>query len=173
MVKRMAAFPAIVVEGARWIPLTKGHFALVDEADFAEVSKRNWHFGKGYAKTKDGETGEIVSLQAFLMRPPPGFEVDHENRDGLDCRRSNMRIATHAQNAQNNARRRHNKSGFVGVHWDARTKRWAAQAAASGKHAFLGRFDTAEEAARARDAWVKIHHGPFASLNFPDLPAEG
>jgi hypothetical protein len=160
------------VAGARWIPLTKGKFALVDEEDYSIAASRNWYFINGYAKMRNLDTGEITSLQAFLMRPDPGFEVDHADRDGLNCRRGNLRIATHAQNSQNCARKKHNRSGFIGVSFDQRTKRWAARGGVNGKHVFLGRFGSAEEAARARDAWVKIHHGPFASLNFPEQPAD-
>lgn len=45
------------VPGARWVPLTRGRFALVDEADFAAVSIHFWQYvppcaGRtGYAKT--------------------------------------------------------------------------------------------------------------------------
>jgi hypothetical protein len=166
MVKRAGVEPP-PVPGARWIPLTGKKFALVDDADFALVSERNWYFRDGYAKSKDMRTKVIVSLQAFLMRPPEGFEVDHIDRDGLNCRRGNMRIATHAQNLQNVARKRTNASGFIGVHWDKRCKRWVAQAKANGEHVFLGRHASAEEAARVRDAWVLEHHGSFATLNFP------
>lgn len=166
MVRRTAIEPPPVA-GARWIPLTGKQFALVDEADFALVSERNWYFRAGYAKSKDMRTKVVMSLQAFLVRPPKGFEVDHIDRDGLNCRRGNMRVATHAQNLQNVARKRTNASGFIGVHWDTRCKRWVAQAKANGEHAFLGRYDSAEEAARVRDAWVLERHGPFATLNFP------
>src|SRR5882724_3520728 len=40
------------VDGACWIPLSDGSFALVDEADRELVSRYDWWNARGYAKTK-------------------------------------------------------------------------------------------------------------------------
>lgn len=65
-----------------------------------------------------------------------------------------------------------NKSGYTGVRWREREKRWCA---AIGKKVngvyksrHLGSFKAAEDAARAYDAAAIEIHGPSARLNFPD-----
>src|SRR3954464_1039854 len=83
--------------GGRRGPL-RGH-AIIDDADAHLVAGRTWYLdASGYAQS---ETKERVRLHRLLMQPPFGFEVDHRNGDKLDCRRANMRIVSHAQNAQN------------------------------------------------------------------------
>jgi hypothetical protein len=41
--------------------------------------------------------------------------VDHRDRDGLNCWKSNLRLATHPQNMQNRGPRRDSPTGFKGV----------------------------------------------------------
>lgn len=55
-----------------------------------------------------------------------------------------------------------------GVSWNKRREKWQADIGMSGKRKRLGRFNTAEEAARAYDEAAKELHGEFARLNFPD-----
>jgi HNH endonuclease/AP2 domain-containing protein len=159
------------VPGARWIPLSQGKFALIDEADFPRVSTLNWFLSQGYAKTHDpAKKRQKITLDFFLLNPPEGFEPDHIDRDPLNCRRGNLRAITHAQNMQNRGANRNNTSGYRGVSWHKQAGKWVAQASIGTKHVSLGLFTSAEEAARARDAWIRENHGPFASLNFPEDP---
>jgi hypothetical protein len=90
--------------------------------------------------------------------------VDHINRDSLDNRRENLRSASHSQNLIN-CRKRQSKSGLRGVY--PHKLGWQARAAENGKWKALGTFRNAEDAARARDAYVLKTHGEFAILNFP------
>jgi hypothetical protein len=46
--------------------------------------------------------------------------------------------------------RSHNKSGWVGVVWDKRARRWHASIRIAGRLVHLGGFDDREAAARAR-----------------------
>jgi hypothetical protein len=152
------------VAGARWIPLTRNKFALVDEADFALVTAAgSWRFQQGYARLG----ARAISLQAFLMQPAEGFEVDHINRDRLDCRRSNLRFATYEENARNQRRRSTNTSGYIGVGWMKHMKKWAAKAYRNKHTIYIGYSHSREEAARLRDVWVRANHGDFGVLNFP------
>lgn len=94
--------------------------------------------------------------------------IDHEDKDGLNCSINNLRPATNRENAINCAIRRTNKSGFRGVHFDASRGKWMARVAvAPNVEKNLGRFATAEEAARVYDAAAVRFYGEFAQLNFP------
>ena len=97
-----------------------------------------------------------------------GLEVDHINRNSLDNRRCNLRIATRSLNGANRVKQTNNTSGFKGVNWFAETNRWRARLKANGKETHLGYFLSITEAAKAYDKAAKEHFGDFACLNFPE-----
>lgn len=100
------------------------------------------------------------------MNAPDGAQVDHRNNDGLDNRRSNLRVASHAQNHQNMKATRTNKHSFKGVYYREGRGFCAQCVCQSKKHTRSG-FATAELAARAYDELAEQLHGEFAYLNFP------
>ena len=92
--------------------------------------------------------------------PGDGKEVDHKDFDRLNCRRSNLRVGTPAENRRN---RRGNKGTTRGTFFWSERGKWVAQASVGrrgeAKRHFLGYFDTEGEAAtgvaefwEARDA---------------------
>lgn len=106
-----------------------------------------------------------VEMQRLLMDWPAGL-VDHKNRNGLDNRRRNLRLATKSQNNANNQGSRH-LGRFKGVYLRS-SGMWKVTATFRGEGVYLGQFDNEVEAAKVYDAWAREAHGEFASLNFPD-----
>lgn len=161
-------------DNVRYIPLTKGKFALVDSADFEWLGQYKWSArlgarkGKFYAQRNimlgNRQQRTVQMHRVILGVDDPSVEVDHINGDGLVNTRENLRVATHSQNQQNQGPSRVNKSGFKGV-WQ-RGNRWYAQIRANHKTHHLGGFSTPEEAARAYDKAARELHGEFAFLNF-------
>ncbi len=93
-----------------------------------------------------------------------GYVIDHINRNGLDNRKANLRLATIAQNAQN-AGKRKNRSGYKGV-WFAKEKRkWRAAIWHNNKREYLGYFNSPHCAAKAYDKAALKYHKEFACLN--------
>lgn len=165
------------VPGARWIPLTRGKFALVDEADFEALAGRAWHAvpavrgQKWYARSGqwNPETRLVDMLYMHRLLLPNVEEIDHWDGDGLNNRRENLRPATRSQNKANGSRYRNNASGFTGV--VRRGEVWRAYLSHDGERIWVGNtFESAESAARARDAVAKEKFGEFARLNFPEGP---
>lgn len=133
------------------IPLTKGQFAIIDEEDFEKVSEFSWHHltsGKyGYAKR--GSNPQIL-LHRFIMNAPKGKEVDHINRDSLDCRKENLRVCTRSQNTFNHPKRKNNTSGYVGVWLNKATGLYHAEIMVNYKKKHLGVFRLIEGAIKSR-----------------------
>jgi hypothetical protein len=87
----------------------------------------------------------------------PG-DIDHINGVKADNRLCNLREVTKSQNARNVGISWANTSGFKGVSWDKRSRRWQALIRAEGRLKKLGTFATREEAALAyRTASVELH----------------
>ena len=146
----------IRVEGEiAYVPLTRGFEATIDVQDVPLIHKYNWCVktktnGTVYAQrtvhgSVDGKRHAIL-LHRVLLGVPDEMQVDHRDGSGLNCRRNNLRQATHTQNTQNAQKRTDNTSGFKGVHWQSRKKRWVARIQAEGKRKYLGYFKTPEAA---------------------------
>ncbi|MEI7998669.1 MAG: HNH endonuclease [Candidatus Omnitrophota bacterium] len=92
---------------------------------------------------------------------PPEL-IDHDNGNPSDNRFVNLREATRSENQANRGKTKANASGFKGVYWDKKAKKWKAQIGFESKTKYLGLFDTKEE---AHDVYKKAAdnlHGKFA-----------
>lgn len=153
------------------ILLTQGKVAFVDDQDFDEVSKLRWFAVwdgyNWYAQTNVGHwrTRRKVKMHVMLMKPPVGVEIDHWDSNGLNNQRRNLRICSHAENCRNRRRHASNKSGFKGVSWKKRNRKWCAQIKLGPKVIHLGLFDDPAIAARVYDAAAQKHFGEFALTN--------
>lgn len=158
------------------IKLSNGGVALVDDADYCLISKYHW-FSKiarsgnpNYTKYAASSVGRVTLRmhRVILGLTNPKVRVDHENGNGLDNRRFNLRVATPSQNGGNRQTNRNNITGFKGVSpWPLSTNfPFRARIRVNGKLYLLGYFSTAVEAAHAYDSAAKKHFGEFARVNF-------
>ena len=149
------------------IPLTQGKFALIDDEDFERVNQVKWRYCKGAAQSQTARPErKVLLMHRFVMHAPDGIEVDHVNGNALDNRKSNLRIATHRQNMANQKTRTNNRSGYKGVSFHRKNKKWVSQISTGSEHFYLGVFDTPLEAAIAYDKRASELFGKFARLNF-------
>lgn len=162
------------------IALTQGKVALVDDEDFEAISSFKWSALKNrytfYAKrnvrrpdggwTTDGM--HCLILARKLGRPiAEDMECDHDNGDGLDNRRENLREGTNAQNQRNRHHRTMNLSSqYLGVSWRKDANKWRARVNANGKSLILGCYQTELAAAKAREAYITAHPELCARSNF-------
>ena len=151
----------------RFIPLTRGYFAIVDAADYEWLSKYNWlamvSDNTVYAFRK--VNGKVIFMHREIMKPRKGQVVDHINRNGADNRRSNLRNCSNRQNVCN-ARPRGGTSQYRGV--SRHGTKWTADIGHLSVRVHIGLFVEEIEAARAHDRMAIELHGQFAYLNLPD-----
>lgn len=100
-------------------------------------------------------------------RKPPTEHIDHDGGDGLDCRYIKLRPASHAENQR--ARMYKNKLGLKGVRRDG--NRYIARITLDGHRRLLGKFATADAAAKAYDRAARELHGAFARTNSTERAA--
>jgi hypothetical protein len=154
---------------AKEILLGRGMIALVDDDDYESIADYRWFAvwggsdGVWYARRLSRHQGKAktVRMHRVIMNAPVGTQVDHINGNGLDNRKSNLRLASPSENQRNRNRpAAHNKSGFRGV--CAYGKRWrAAITPTKGKNITLGYYDSPQEASAAYEAKARELFGEF------------
>lgn len=100
-----------------------------------------------------------ILMHRLILDAPQGIKVDHINRNGLDNRRSNLRLATDIQSSAHRGMRTDNSSGYKGV--IAANDRWRARVAQT----HIGYFASSKEAAYAYDRAAIQLYGEFALTN--------
>jgi hypothetical protein len=155
------------------IPLTQGQVTVIDDEDYQLIRQYHWYAqrvlrsGCYYAMTYlTRPTPRAVGMHRIILDAPAGLCVDHINGNGLDNRRSNIRLCTQGENMRNR-HRRSGKSRYKGVWWHKRDHRWMAHIRHQGKRIHLGRFVDEIDAALAYDKASRELFGEFAAPNFP------
>lgn len=91
----------------------------------------------------------------------PAGVVDHINGVKTDNRFENLRECTQAQNSRNQRRAKSNRSGYKGVYWYSRNRRWVASIRLDRKLIHLGYFDSPIDAAYAYNEASLKYHGVY------------
>ena len=159
------------------IELLRGEVALVDREYLELVSRYRWCVGtSGNRRTQyavastrrpDGRRTLVRMHRLILGLTGRAVHVDHQNGNGLDNRRANLRICTHTENMWNRRRNVNSTSGFKGVYWHKAKGKWCAQVQVHGKRHHLGLFTTAEEAHLAYCRAADELHGEFRNYGEP------
>jgi hypothetical protein len=153
------------------IKLTQGKIALVDDEDYEYLNQWKWYAAKAphtfYAARGVNRKGKWTSekMHRVLFDIPAGKEIDHINHNGLDNRRSNLRIVTTQQNSLNVSA--FGSSRYLGVCvYEKNGHRYiVAHIKHNGKNIHIGHFPTEEAAALAYNELAARYHGEYANLN--------
>ena len=96
---------------AKFIILTKGMRAVVDDEDYEKLNKYDWYFHEtrstSYAARYDYSNGirKLIYMHRLVLlgedRLDTGLPVDHISRNTIDNRRCNLREVTVAANNRN------------------------------------------------------------------------
>lgn len=147
-------------------------FALVDDIDYIELAKYNWHAQKSnkgaiYAQRTFLVNGKqkLLKMHIAILGSIDGMQIDHRNGDGLDNQRHNIRHCTHTENQRNRKLNSNSTSGYKGVSWCKRSSKWRAHITHNSKLIHLGLFTCIIKAAKAYNEAAKDRFGEFARLN--------
>jgi hypothetical protein len=140
------------------IKVGRNHYAIVDEDIYEYLNKFKWHYKEGYATA-------TVRMHRLIIPVNNGEIIDHINHDRLDNRKTNLRACKRINNGWNRSINKNNKSGYKGVYWDKKAKKWKAQIAFCKKKLNLGRYFDKISAATAYNISAKKLFGKFANIN--------
>jgi len=164
----------------------KGVYAIIDSEFYDTISQITWSEGgsrKGkqmYAVhqqwNKTIKKSKKISMHRFIYslkfgKIKKGLQIDHINRNKVDNRICNLRLATHQQNGFNCEKkptRAKISSKYKGVWFRSdygRVKRWVAEIKFNYKKIVLGYYLTEEEAAIAYNKKAKELQGEYAVIN--------
>ncbi len=158
------------------IELTQGKVALVDDEDYEYLNQFNWQALKarhtwyahrnGYNKDRHVK----IYMHRDILKVPVGVNTDHKDGNGLNNQRCNIRIATNAQNQQNQINLAGGKSScFKGVCWSKADNKWYVHITVKSRSVRLGSYISEIEAALVYDEAAKEYFGEFARLNFIEV----
>lgn len=161
------------------VPLVGGEFAFIDYADMDLVmcASEEWMALRPNGAASVYAVAKSRRPFLYMHRLILGVTArrqwcDHVDGDGLNNRRTNLRLSTPSQNCMNRRTRTGSRSGFKGVapYFDPRSRKqygWTAWITVGGAHKYLGLAGSAEDAALLYDDGARRYHGEFARLNFP------
>lgn len=159
-------------EGCAMLYVGSGMFAKCDWEDWPRVMGYWWRLSTERGSTRYAQAHDShdtlkrkrVAMHRLILSARDGDVVDHINGDGLDNRRSNLRIVTIQQNAFNQ-KHHGGSSRHKGVSYRADSGTWRAYITKDGKRRYLGTFASEDDAARAYNNEAERLFGEHAKLN--------
>lgn len=155
----------------KYITLTQNKKAMVDDEDFEWLSQWKWycepHRKTFYAVRRvrlPDSKRKTIRMHRLILNAPENMMVDHKQGNGLDNRRSEIRLATRSENGYNRGKTVKNSSGRKGVYWHSQIGRWYSRITVDKHDIYLGTFTTPEGAAKAYKQAALKYHGEFACV---------
>lgn len=137
-------------------------WAKVDKGPDCWIFMGTTSRGYGYIydnRLKRGVVAHRAAYEIEVSTIPEGMVVDHICHNRTCVNPDHLRLATPKQNSENLSpkARKNNTSGYRGVLYNKKTRKWNASVTHQRRKINLCSFDTAEEAAvAARDLRVKL-----------------
>ena len=149
--------------------------AQVDNEEVEDILKVRWHVANTTTKTEAKNSGrsayfeihghiitsggqqKCICLHKLLCPTPPGYVVDHRDRNVFNVMKANLRPATIKENASNKL-----GAGFYRESRKEGEVKYRGQIRINGRKICLGRFNTEQEAREAYHVAKIKHCGEFA-----------
>ena len=105
----------------------------------------------------------------FIPNPDNLREIDHIDRNRTNNSITNLRWISHGNNQRNKPKKQNTTSRYKGVSFNKAKGKYEARIRFENKKIYIGIYEKGEDAAKARDAYVKEKNlTEFYQLNFPD-----
>jgi hypothetical protein len=146
------------------INLGNGGQAFVDIEDIEKTCQYTWtrkDVGASLAYAMTTVNGKKRLLHQLVLGP----YVDHKDGNGLNNRRSNLRVATRSQQRANTRKMLGAASQYKGVY--RQNGKWHVAVVSENRTYYLGSYVLEIDAARAYDKKATELFGDYARLNFP------
>lgn len=132
----------------------------LDDADI--ILSHCWHKDAfGYAVTNiRKENGKRTQVKMHSMLGY--YYPDHNDRNKLNNRRSNLIPCTASENLKNRNLQSNNTSGIIGVTWNKQNKTWTARINIDKQRVYLGDFADKDDAIKARLSAEKQYYKEFS-----------
>jgi hypothetical protein len=150
------------------IKLTQGKVTLVDDDMFDYLNQWKWYYSHdGYAERKVyvNKKYKLLKMHREILGLSGAICTDHINRNTIDNRKENLRIANKSQNGANRSFNKNSLSGIKGVCFDKNRNKWRASIGFQNKWIHIGRYKNIEEAIGAYNNKAIELFGEFAYIN--------
>lgn len=148
-----------IIDGYVKVKLNDESYMICDIEDWERLKNHHWHLNAvGYASS--GTSDKALLFHKEVTRTKKEI-IDHINRNKLDNRKINLRIADKRINTINRDLQPNNTTGYKGVYCDRRYGTWNARVTVLEKTIHLGTYKTKEEAIKARIEGEKRYYTPL------------
>lgn len=161
---------------------SKGEEFYFDLEDYDKIKNYSWSIRHSANKHSDGTVDrdilkvltniynddgskKTLLLHQLILKTDDNHVVDHIDGNGLDNRKSNLRIATMSQNAMNRKLAYNNTSNVTGVDYVKYSGKWRARLRVNGITHCLGYYINKEDAVKARKDAEEKYFSEFSYDN--------
>jgi peptide methionine sulfoxide reductase MsrB len=123
------------------IPLNNNFYTKIDKEDLYKIRDMGWTIYEGTVRPYaicTYKCKNILMHRIIMDCVNTKVEVDHINHDTLDNRKANLRLCDHSHNLRNRIISSNNTSGYHGVYYDKKKKKWYGRIIVNDKCIFLG-----------------------------------
>lgn len=146
-----------------------GYECIVDDEDYDMLMQYNWYPAVNsknntvYVDSRIKNTH--IRIHRFIMllygHDIENKLIDHQDQNGLNNQKENLRICNHMKNAQNGKKHKDGLCVYKGISLAKNAKKYRAKIT----NIHIGYFDTEKEAALAYNKKAIELFGEYASLN--------
>lgn len=129
----------------------------IDKEDIEKMAPHRWDvttFHGNSRYVREFKDHKVLFLHRFLLNPKPGEIIDHINRNGLDNRRSNLRIVSASENSVNS--KTSSSTGEKNIYFHSNA--YQVEIIRHYQRVFIKSYSTLEEAVKGRDEFLKKYN---------------
>lgn len=143
---------------------TKGNVYGVDGRILKPGKNDKGYYNVNLCRNGKPKTKKVHRLVAQMFLPDfnEKLQVDHINHIRTDNRIENLRMVTNQQNQMNRIKQVNNTSGYKGITFDKKRRKWHAQIKHNQKCIHIGYFNDIEEAREAYNKKARELFGEYA-----------